>query len=474
MGYPRTRAAPWFHRFPKHKNRWLPGQLAVRFDAVSSGVGTGTTVTVPHTCSGTNRVLIVDAVLGNSPDNFTLSATYNGVAMTSLGLRHSNNNTAGFIEKFILINPAVGTNDIVVTRSAGTITSLIVGGISFTGASQNLADYTGNFFSATGDSAAPSVAVTDTASTSLVQDGACNGHIFSSVGADQTQRWNINDNTGTAAGNGAGSTEPGNGGTVTMSWTVTTDWWAIQAVEILVAGAATALVIQNSQQAQIAQAVTLVPTLQIQNSQQAQTTQAVTLVPNLVIQNSQQAQTTQVVTLVPTLQVQNSQQAQTTQAVTLVPNLVIQNSQQAQTAQAVTLVPTLQIQNSQQAQATQNVVLTSGGVNLVIQNSQQAQTTQSVTLGVTLAIQNSQQAQTTTSPNLAPTLTIQNSQQAQTTQSVTLAPSLTIQNSQQAQTTTSLTLSPHLVIQNSSQVQTAQNVTFTPDVIPQGWGIILV
>jgi len=205
----------------------------VEFDAVSSGNGTGTTVTVSHVCSGDNRVLIVDAALGISPDNRTLTATYNGVAMTSLGLRHSNDDTAGYIEKFILINPASGTHDIVVTRSGTGTPTLIVGGISFKNASQTLSDYTGNFFSAAGSSTTPSVAVTSTLSSSIVQDGAVNGSSFQTVGALQTQRWNLNVDNLSAGGNAAGSTEPGNGGTVTMSWLVDTDWWAIQAVEIL-------------------------------------------------------------------------------------------------------------------------------------------------------------------------------------------------------------------------------------------------
>jgi len=203
------------------------------FDAASSGNGTGTTVTVSHICSGTNRVLIVDAVIGRNPDSFTLTATYNGVAMTSLGLTHSNGSTAGFVEKFILINPDSGTHDIVVTRSAGTVDSFIVGGISFTGASQTLADYTGNFFSASGTSTVPSVAVTGTLADSIIQDGACYGQPFVSTGANQTQRWQLDVNNDTAAGNAGGSTEQGNGGTVTMSSTITDDWWAIQAVEIL-------------------------------------------------------------------------------------------------------------------------------------------------------------------------------------------------------------------------------------------------
>ena len=206
--------------------------VAAVFDAASANfVENDSILTFNHTCSGSNRVLIVDVAVGNSPDSMTCGVTYNGVAMTSLAKKHSNENTAGYIEKFILINPASGSNSVVVTLT-GAATTLIAGGKSYNGASQTLADYTGSVVSASGADATPTVNVTGTALDSIVDDGSCNGNAFTAVGAGQTQRWDVPVNNNTAAGNARGSTEPGNGGTVTMSYTVTSDWWAIIAVEI--------------------------------------------------------------------------------------------------------------------------------------------------------------------------------------------------------------------------------------------------
>jgi hypothetical protein len=232
--------------------------MAVDIDAVSSiSASSGTTLTVEHTCSGTDRVLIVDVAISNSAK--AQDVEYNGVAMTSLGERDSNDDTAGKIEKFILINPDSGAHDIEYTRQAGgSGITMILGAVSFTGASQTLADYTGTFVSNAGTGTTPTVAVTGTASDSIIQEGTCNGSAFGTVGADQTERWQVDVNADSAAGNAGGSTEPGNGGTVTMSWSVTSDWWAIQAVEILPAGAAGASVAPDSAaHAHTADAVTL-------------------------------------------------------------------------------------------------------------------------------------------------------------------------------------------------------------------------
>ena len=224
--------------------------MTVTFDAASSGnAGNASSKTVSHTVgSGSDRVLIIDVVVGESPDTMTVnSVTYNGTSATSLAKRHSNDNTVGYVEKFVLINPDSGTHDIVATLSAAAH-SIIVGGKSYAGASQTLADYTGSVVSAVSGTGNPSVNITTTSSDSLVDDCACNGSAITAVGANQTQRWTEEFDHGTAAGVAAGSTEPGNSGTVTMSWSASDDWAAIIAVEVLpsAGGGAVDLVIQNA------------------------------------------------------------------------------------------------------------------------------------------------------------------------------------------------------------------------------------
>jgi hypothetical protein len=64
----------------------------------------------------------------------------------------------------------------------------------------------------------------------MVVDAVCNGDSITS--SNQTQRWLANVNTFSAAGNGAGSTAAA-GGSVTMSYATTSDWFGIVAVEVL-------------------------------------------------------------------------------------------------------------------------------------------------------------------------------------------------------------------------------------------------
>jgi hypothetical protein len=219
--------------------------MVLAFDAASSGnvnADSATSVcTVSHTCSGSNRVLIVDAIIGSPASiGVNTTATYNGVAMTSLGKIGSNGTTAGHVEKFVLINPDSGTNNIVVTRTGGSTDAftIIVGGKSYNGASQTLADYTGTDVTAAGASSPATVDTGTTAATSIVDDAVCCGAIIGTIGAGQTERWIQNVNGGSGGGNARGSTEPGTGGAVTMSHTVT-DWWGIVAVEVKAAADAT-------------------------------------------------------------------------------------------------------------------------------------------------------------------------------------------------------------------------------------------
>lgn len=203
------------------------------FDNVSSGSSTSsTTVTVSHTVgSGSNRVLIVDGILGMNPDTDTLSATYGGVGMTSIGVRHSNDQTAGKIERFVLIAPASGTANVVVTKTGGTTdVTMIAGCMSFSDASQTIGDYV--FTSAVGEGTTASVTETGTASGSIIAFAAIAGVSMSA--SSQTDRWIQNVNTSSAAGNGRGATADGTGGNVTCTFTVSVlDWWAAVATEIL-------------------------------------------------------------------------------------------------------------------------------------------------------------------------------------------------------------------------------------------------
>jgi hypothetical protein len=186
-----------------------------------------TTTSWGHTCTGTNRLLIVGVAVGGNPSTgITTSVTYNGLAMTSIGSVASNNDTVGYVQLFRLVAPTVGTHSVVVTTSL-TTSATSAGSVSFVGVNQSTP--VGTPVTAFGDSTTPSVTVTGTTAGNLVIDASCCGKAFS---ADtQTSQWRCNTNTASAAGNAACSIAPG-GGSVTLAHTVTADFWGSIAVEV--------------------------------------------------------------------------------------------------------------------------------------------------------------------------------------------------------------------------------------------------
>lgn len=91
--------------------------MAIAYDATSRGTGTAS-----HTCSGSERILIVSAVSQSG----TSVPTYNGVSMTSLTSQTTAHHKH---EVFYLIAPATGANNIVCTGGTWVATS-------YTGVSQ--------------------------------------------------------------------------------------------------------------------------------------------------------------------------------------------------------------------------------------------------------------------------------------------------------------------------------------------------
>lgn len=216
--------------------------MAVAFDAVGPSA-TGTisqgappaTLTWSHTCSGSDRLLIVTAsyatggAYGGSDAGAALSATYNGVSMTSVGVRHSNDSDAGFGQMFYLVNPPTGSNTVAVSVSGWLANNadIIAGSVSFTGVDQStpVQNYTNN----AGDGSSASLSVS-TAATNLALALVVCG---SSINSDsQTTRWSLNANTSTAAGNVRTST--GNStSTASFTYSVSSDWWTTLGVDIV-------------------------------------------------------------------------------------------------------------------------------------------------------------------------------------------------------------------------------------------------
>lgn len=183
------------------------------FDAVSSlrdGSGTAT-VSWSHTCSGSDRALIVSVFFDASLTVSTV--TYNGVALTRIGGISDGTNK---VDQWKLSNPASGANTVAVTTGGGF--GIIGAAISFTGAHQTTASLTGTQATATGSNSSTISVNVGSASDEIVVDAAgFSADPTLTVGDSQTERWkrgfNEPDNF-----NFVGSTEAG-AATVTMSWT---------------------------------------------------------------------------------------------------------------------------------------------------------------------------------------------------------------------------------------------------------------
>lgn len=107
--------------------------MAIALDATSgvTYVATGTSASLSHTCSGSDRVLFV-GVVGQITTDIITSVTYNGVAMTLVDKILCPSDR--YIYLYYLIAPATGAHNITVTASSST--DLAFGGVSYTGADQ--------------------------------------------------------------------------------------------------------------------------------------------------------------------------------------------------------------------------------------------------------------------------------------------------------------------------------------------------
>lgn len=189
----------------------------IEFDAVSSDSGGGDSLTFAHTCSGSNRLLVVGISISdsNSANRPVTSVTYNGVALTKIASVDTGAGTSERVEMWYLINPASGEHNVII-NTTGILNFISAGAISLTGAKQSGQPDASN--TASDSSLEATVTVTTVANNSLVIDALCS-EPAPTVDASQTERWNIE---GQAFQHGAGSTEGPKtpAGDVEMSWSL--------------------------------------------------------------------------------------------------------------------------------------------------------------------------------------------------------------------------------------------------------------
>jgi len=196
--------------------------MALAYDATSSFTFDNTSynsIDWSHTCTGSNRLLFVG--VGVVGDTGKVSGiTYNSVALTKIWekVQGGTKNSSGWL----LVAPATGSNTVEVTFASST--STWAGGqgacaVSFNGALQST---TQNTPVTAGNYSGTATVTASTATGEIVVDCVKTGSSVT-IGADQTFRETF--------GNFGCSTQAGSDGGV-MSWTLSTQNWAIGAVSI--------------------------------------------------------------------------------------------------------------------------------------------------------------------------------------------------------------------------------------------------
>ncbi|MGA9508299.1 MAG: hypothetical protein WBV55_06590, partial [Candidatus Sulfotelmatobacter sp.] len=163
-------------------------------NATADLTGAGTkTLTFSHTTSTTtNRVLLVGVSMNisNSTATAVTGITYNGVALTLLGAHNDAEDTRR-VEQWYLLNPASGTNSIIVSvniPSAATV-GVAAGATVFTGVDQTVP--LGSFVASDGAAAAYSELNVPSVVNGMVFDTLAVGMGAITVPGPQVAQWNV-------------------------------------------------------------------------------------------------------------------------------------------------------------------------------------------------------------------------------------------------------------------------------------------
>src|SRR5450759_1138105 len=214
--------------------------MAVAYDAVGPSGGGGTYVTNAttsswsHTCTGSNRLLVVGltVLLANTSD--TMTVTYAGTAMALLTQIAPLADGVTYDRIYYLVAPATGANNVVITVSAAA-TGLTAGSVSFTGVSPTASLGTPQSVIVANDLTS-TITLTGTQASSRCVDLWGFGGGLTPTGNKTVRWWNNTANGGWGQGCATQQTAPG-GGSVAMTHTAGSgsgaDWIGHIAAEIL-------------------------------------------------------------------------------------------------------------------------------------------------------------------------------------------------------------------------------------------------
>ena len=184
--------------------------------AASTGTSSATSLTVAHTVSGSNKVLVACLCYGKSAASLSTSPTFNSVAMTLAKRQTSGSGTSKrTADVWYLIAPADATANFVATFDA-TVDSFVAITTLTSAAQASVVRGTGGQSTSTEDASATVLSEsTDLVVDALTQitDDSLSDHV---PGSGQTQ---LGD-TVSASIRGSGSYKTGAAGSTTMIWSV--------------------------------------------------------------------------------------------------------------------------------------------------------------------------------------------------------------------------------------------------------------
>jgi hypothetical protein len=222
--------------------------MVLALDAIGPSAA-GQTATNPanatwsHTVTGTQTALLVWVGVGqasgsDATKNIT-GITYNGVAMTLALVVHTNNSTSGYLAVYKLTNPATGAHNVVVTFNTAP-SHCEAGSIDWSGADQTTPF--GTPVSGFGDNALATAAMASNTSGNQICFGVCSGNFTgTNPTSPATKRIQANFSTSSAGGCFGVATIPATGSSVTCSWAITSDFWALIAIEVKAAAGGASL-----------------------------------------------------------------------------------------------------------------------------------------------------------------------------------------------------------------------------------------
>lgn len=171
--------------------------MSIALDATSSiSAPGGSSSSFSHTCSGSNRILIVGVSIAQTGNTVSVTGiTYNGVALTKIDREATLTSRA--TELWYLIAPATGAHSISVTLSGTPDAFFNVGAASYTGTNQGLQPSSSGKTGFTSSVTTITQSVTTTADNSWLVGVGCDGATPNPVvQAGTTFRLSVNNRTG--------------------------------------------------------------------------------------------------------------------------------------------------------------------------------------------------------------------------------------------------------------------------------------